>query len=107
MPQFEKLYTIAEAAEALQVTVQDCANPERWLRNKVRELGLPYVKVARTVKLPAESVEALRASMLRSDRKPAQADIFLGESVGGRSALSTALLERLRQSANGKVVRRG
>lgn len=60
MTQLEPLFTYAEAAAELQITEADCADPSRWVYEKVRVHKLDFVRCGRTPKLPLRSVKALR-----------------------------------------------
>lgn len=60
MSELEPLFTYAEAAAELQITEADCADPSRWVYEKVRAHKLDFVRCGRTPKLPLRSVKALR-----------------------------------------------
>lgn len=107
MSDLERLYTLAEACEALQITEADVSRPERWLRDQVRRLKLPFYKVGRTVKLGQEALDAIHRDMRRADAPPrAASDTLVGRSTG-QSQLTRDLIERLEaKSADRKARRR-
>jgi hypothetical protein len=91
----EKLYTLTEAAAAQQVTANDVRDPARWVREKVRALRLPYVKIGRVVKLPHSTLFALRAATTHADARSQVVDVKMPRAGAGRSASTLRALERV------------
>lgn len=106
MSDLERLYTLAEACEALQITEADVSRPERWLRDQVRRLKLPFYKVGRSVKLPESTLDAVRKDMRRADTRQLSSASFEMPTASGRDPSTEKALKMLAELEQAAKARR-
>ena len=106
MTHLEPLFTYAEAAAELQVTPEDCADPARWVYEKVRALELELVRCGRTPKLPLRSVQALRELITCRYTSGKEQTVDLHTSMSEARSLSGGTVANARKPSSRKALER-
>jgi len=70
MPVIGPLYLLTDAAAELGITTDDVANPVRYIRDKLRQHGIPFVRHGHTIKLTQAQLQALAECLIEYPTAP-------------------------------------